>query len=152
IWRPSAFAVLRLITSSNFVGCSTGSSAGWAPLENPPAVDTRLTIHLVSVGSIADKATGCDEPGVEKNPRKYMACRQRDHLIAASEKEQIGGDNQCTDPLLDGGCEHLFEIVLSAGCEHNELLPNGLRCRLCISQLVLAFRRAIRVHKDSNHA
>jgi hypothetical protein len=28
---PSALAVLRLITSSNFVGCSTGRSAGRAP-------------------------------------------------------------------------------------------------------------------------
>src|SRR5262249_38151823 len=29
--KPSAFAVLRLMTSSNMVGCSTGRSAGWAP-------------------------------------------------------------------------------------------------------------------------
>ena len=29
---PIAFAVLRLITSSIFVGCSTGSSPGFAPL------------------------------------------------------------------------------------------------------------------------
>jgi hypothetical protein len=29
--RPSAFAVLRLMTSSNLVGCSIGSSAGLAP-------------------------------------------------------------------------------------------------------------------------
>jgi hypothetical protein len=29
---PSALAVFRLITSSNFVGCSTGRSAGLAPL------------------------------------------------------------------------------------------------------------------------
>src|SRR5260370_26235488 len=29
---PSAFAVLRLITSSNFVGCSIGKSNGLAPL------------------------------------------------------------------------------------------------------------------------
>jgi hypothetical protein len=29
--RPSALAVLRLITNSNFVGCSTGKSAGFAP-------------------------------------------------------------------------------------------------------------------------
>src|SRR5678815_3811110 len=28
---PSALAVFRLMTSSNFVGCSTGSSAGLAP-------------------------------------------------------------------------------------------------------------------------
>ena len=32
IVRPSAFAVFRLMTSSNFVGCSTGRSAGFAPL------------------------------------------------------------------------------------------------------------------------
>src|SRR6185312_4141952 len=30
--RPSALAVSRLITSSNFVGCWTGRSAGLAPL------------------------------------------------------------------------------------------------------------------------
>jgi hypothetical protein len=29
--RPSAFAVLRLMRSSNFVGCSTGNSPGLAP-------------------------------------------------------------------------------------------------------------------------
>src|SRR5450759_1704602 len=30
--KPRALAVLRLITSSNFVGMRTGSSAGFAPL------------------------------------------------------------------------------------------------------------------------
>ena len=32
IVRPSALAVLRLITSSNLVGCSMGKSPGFAPL------------------------------------------------------------------------------------------------------------------------
>src|SRR5881397_1963949 len=32
IVRPICFAVLRLTTNSNFVGCSTGRSAGLAPL------------------------------------------------------------------------------------------------------------------------
>src|SRR5262245_18089429 len=32
IVSPSAFAVLRLMTSANLVGCSTGRSAGLAPL------------------------------------------------------------------------------------------------------------------------
>jgi hypothetical protein len=32
IEMPNTFAVLRLITSSNLVGCSTGISAGFAPL------------------------------------------------------------------------------------------------------------------------
>ena len=33
IVRPSSLAVLRLMTNSNFVGCSTGRSAGLAPLK-----------------------------------------------------------------------------------------------------------------------
>src|ERR1043165_7190835 len=32
IWRPICLAVFKLMTSSNFVGCSTGKSAGLAPL------------------------------------------------------------------------------------------------------------------------
>ena len=35
--RPSAFAVLRLMTNSNVVGCTTGRSAGLAPLRIFPA-------------------------------------------------------------------------------------------------------------------
>src|SRR5262245_48729344 len=35
--RPSAFAVFRLITSSNLVGCKTGNSAGLSPLRIAPA-------------------------------------------------------------------------------------------------------------------
>ena len=34
--RPRAFAVLRFMTSSNLVGCSTGKSAGFSPLRMRP--------------------------------------------------------------------------------------------------------------------
>src|SRR5262249_13914342 len=34
--RSSAFAVLRLITSSNLVGCTTGRSAGFSPFRTRP--------------------------------------------------------------------------------------------------------------------
>src|SRR5262249_46218942 len=34
--RPSVFAVLRLMTSLNLVGCCTGSAAGFAPLRIRP--------------------------------------------------------------------------------------------------------------------
>src|SRR5262249_27862529 len=37
ISRRRAFAVLRLITSSNLVGCTTGKSAGLSPLRIRPA-------------------------------------------------------------------------------------------------------------------
>jgi hypothetical protein len=41
ISRPRAFAALRLITKSNLVGCSTGSSAGVVPLRMRPSPTTR---------------------------------------------------------------------------------------------------------------
>jgi len=31
--RPSAFAVFRVMTNSNFVGCSIGRSAGFVPFK-----------------------------------------------------------------------------------------------------------------------
>jgi hypothetical protein len=34
--RPSAFAVLRLMTNSNLVGCMTGRSTGFSPLRMRP--------------------------------------------------------------------------------------------------------------------
>ena len=34
--RPSAFAVLRLMTKSNFVGCRTGRSEGFSPFRIRP--------------------------------------------------------------------------------------------------------------------
>src|SRR3954462_987901 len=39
---PSALAVLRLITSSNLVGCWTGSSAGLAPRRTRSTYDAAL--------------------------------------------------------------------------------------------------------------
>src|SRR5262249_52560414 len=37
IWRPSALAVLRLITNANLMDCITGRSAGFSPLRIRPA-------------------------------------------------------------------------------------------------------------------
>src|SRR5262249_3311756 len=37
ILRPSVLAVFRFITNSNLLGCSTGKSAGFAPLRMRPA-------------------------------------------------------------------------------------------------------------------
>ena len=50
ISRPSALAVLRLMISSNFVGCSIGRSAGFAPLIT---LTTNAAARLVRSGILA---------------------------------------------------------------------------------------------------
>jgi hypothetical protein len=44
--RPNALAVLRLMTSSTFVDCSTGKSAGFAPLRIFP-VPTGVPLKII---------------------------------------------------------------------------------------------------------
>jgi len=50
--RPSALAVLRLMTNSNVVGCSTGRSPGLAPLRICPDSGSPSR-HLREIDSIA---------------------------------------------------------------------------------------------------
>ena len=52
IVRPSALAVFKLIISSNFVGCSTGMSAGFVPLRFLSTVDRGAPVGLNRVGSV----------------------------------------------------------------------------------------------------
>ena len=59
--RPSALAVLRLITSSYLVGGWTGRSAVLLALEDLPGVDADLAIRVSEVCSVAHQTTGRDE-------------------------------------------------------------------------------------------
>jgi hypothetical protein len=58
--RPNAFAVLRLITNSNWVGCRTGRSAGFAPFKNLANVFSGLAIHPAYTRAIAHQPTDHD--------------------------------------------------------------------------------------------
>jgi hypothetical protein len=49
---PRAFAVFLLITSAYFVGCSTGSSAGFAPLEDLVDVERRAPELMTKVAAV----------------------------------------------------------------------------------------------------
>ena len=64
IVRPICFAVLRLITKSNFIGCSTGRSGGLAPVKNlstfaagPPATE-RAVLPRPEGSLLSDVARG----------------------------------------------------------------------------------------------
>jgi hypothetical protein len=49
ISRPRNLAALRLITSSNFVACVTGMSAGFSPLRTRPVVILGLNIQFLNI-------------------------------------------------------------------------------------------------------
>src|SRR5215472_12027502 len=51
--RPSALAVLRLMTSSNLVGCSTGRSAGLEPLRDLCHIGSGASIEISEIRAVA---------------------------------------------------------------------------------------------------
>ena len=93
IASPSAFAALRLITSSNFDGCSTGSSAGLGALQDLVDEDRRAPPDLEDVRAIADESTGLDVFGQVVHDRESAPRGQLCDLPGAAE-EQARGDQE----------------------------------------------------------
>ena len=88
--RPSTLAVLRLMTSSNLVGCITGRSAGFYALENLGRCRRRLWRYCVNnAGAVAHQAAGCGELAPIIDRRHRMARRQRDELFAPVDEKGI---------------------------------------------------------------
>src|SRR5215813_443196 len=64
IVRPSAFAVFMLMTRSNFVGCSTGKSPGFAPLRILSTYSAARRRRGDPVRVVGEERTLFDERGV----------------------------------------------------------------------------------------
>src|SRR5207249_9997958 len=79
IVRPRAFAVLTLMTSSNLVGCSTGRSAGLAPLR-VLSIRGRAAKEIGKVRPIGQEATNLDELPRSRHSRQPILERQIHYL------------------------------------------------------------------------
>jgi len=80
--RPSALAVLRLITSSYLVGACTGKSAGFSPSEDTIDVSRRTPVLIEEIRTIGDQATGGDEVAFIIDRRKFVPRRHRNNWVA----------------------------------------------------------------------
>ena len=97
--RPSAFAVLRLMTSSNLVDCTTGRSAGFSPLRigrcRRRPDDTHPRGWLRSSSARRHRQMSRDW----KDRGDRMARRQVDQLDTPADKKWIGTDEKRVGPL-----------------------------------------------------
>ena len=76
--RPSAFAVLRLMTVSYLVGTCTGRSAGLAPRRIRSTYLAAARILIGSVCAVTHQPTGHDEETVRINRGQAVLGRKRD--------------------------------------------------------------------------
>jgi hypothetical protein len=87
--RPSVF-VLRLMTSSNLVDCTTGRSPPFFTLQNATCIDADLPIGVAYARAIAHQAAGNRVFAQSVNRRNGVARRERDDFLALTAKEGLG--------------------------------------------------------------
>ena len=88
IWRPSALAVLRLITNSSFVACMTGRSAGFSPLT--ARVESDLSVRLCDARSVTDEFARHYELTKRVHSRNCVVCRKfNEPLNPGVEKKSV---------------------------------------------------------------
>ena len=98
--RPSALAVLRLMTNSTFGRLHDRQVGGLFALENPAGIDAGQTISIGNVATVAHQAAGGGELAHPIDRGHRVARRQRDDLFAPAVEERIGADEERADPLL----------------------------------------------------
>src|SRR5207237_953982 len=69
-------------------------------LEDFPGVDTGPAIRVADTRPVAHQAAGVDKLAREIDRRNRVARRERDELLAATEKKGIGAEREHADPLL----------------------------------------------------
>ena len=97
--RPSALAVLRLITSSNFVGAWTGRSAGLLAFEDAIDIRGRAPVAVHGIGPIRHQTAGGHElAGRRKWP---AACVERQRAINPGDERSAKGigRSRCWPPI-----------------------------------------------------
>ena len=129
---PSALAVLRLMTNSNVVGCSTGRSAGFAPLR---ILSTYVGSAAVQIGDVRP---------VRHEPTDLRILTQRIHYgeaVLGGETYQASGvrvrertrqNEEAIGPALGCRLECALELLGSVDLQSVELHAQRVRqgCQL----------------------
>ena len=95
IFCPIALAVVRLTTSSNLVGCSTGISPGLTPAQNFVDQLGGAPVLIREVRSVGYEAASLDMNAVIEHGRQPSAERKRDDARAVGGNKCIDDDVQC---------------------------------------------------------
>ena len=139
--RPSAFAVLRLMISSNLVGCSTGRSAGLAPLKILSDVGRGAAIEVGITHAVGEQASGLDELSSRINGRQPVPCRQAQRSFVDWPGTGRHPYKERVDALFDRRFERAANVVSASHIEKLGLDTQGARRRFRLFPL----RRSNRV-------
>ena len=139
-------AVLRLITSSNLVGCLHRQVGRLLAPEN--AIDIAgLPIHVPLIGTIAHQAAGNGGFTHRKHRGYRMTQRQRGNLLAPGQQVRAT-DDESDGPLVDGVRQCLLDLVLRTCAENDDLQCEAPSRGLHVRNDGLREPRIVRVHQQ----
>ena len=107
---PSAFAVLRLMTSSYLVGACTGRSAGFSPLRMRVYVAGRSPVLVDKIGPIGDQAASSDVVALGVNRWQLVPGRERDDQIAMNRRQRTRRYDQAAIRLARVGHDGALDL------------------------------------------
>jgi hypothetical protein len=145
---PSVFAVLRLITNSNFVTSMT-QIIRLCALENAARIIPGLPIGIWQIDAVAYEPAGYGVLTKLVYRRDAVLRGECYNLVALRVKERISRDHECGNMLTYNGLERLSNRSGGTGAQHikTELKRPGGRLKL--AELVLRRRKiGIEQHVD----
>src|SRR5262249_31217598 len=124
ISTPNAFAVARLMTSSNLAPTSTGRSPGFSPLETPADEAPGGAISVRLTGSVANKAASLGVLALIIHRRQGMPASERHELSALAEEEWTAAEEKPACTRLHDLCEGGMEFSLVGRVHHQDLVSD----------------------------
>jgi hypothetical protein len=124
--RLSALAVLRLMTNSTLVDCSTGSSAGFSPL-NAGSINAPTARCVAHAGSVAHQATSPRELRSGVDRRNGVTGRKAGDVFALVTKGRIRPNEQRPHMLFDSGPESSDYVAFVCSLQNAQLKAKGTR-------------------------
>ena len=122
-----------MMINSNLVDCSTGKSAGFAPLRIVAVIDTKATMAIEIMRAIAHESSsvGIGPPVVDRG--NGTARRQRDDLIAAAAEQRIVRHQERSVARFYERGKGSINVPIDADIEYSNLLPGRARGPLDVS-------------------
>ena len=118
---PSALAVLRLITKSNLVGCSTGRSAGFGALKDLVYVGSGPPPEIKEARPVTHQAASCYMQPVRIHRRQPVLRRKVSKPCSMHRKHRVSEYKECPHALPGHSPERMIEIFGPARVHEQKL-------------------------------
>ena len=131
---PSAFAVLRLMTSSYRLGDSTGQGGRAGAAEDPVDVDGRAAELLGEARRVGHETSQLGELPQRVDARQPVLAGQLGDALSLREQEGVTRRQQRVDAIPDHGRERGSEVVAARHLAELDLHPEGPPGGLVLAQ------------------